>query len=267
MKIEPSPTILGPGDPILKYKTLLVFAFTFILTEAAQATPVFSRKPVAWVYAGFGVCDGCPQSLSANLRRAGFKTIDVGPGDFTAENLTPEKVALFAVPGGDQESDVMYALHPGEAAQIKSYVEAGGHYLGVCLGAFLAAKSMIDVPGGGAPGLDLYDGRVFNHADNKDAKIIDVNWRGNHRWMYFQDGPHFTLTHPETADIWAYYTDGEPQIAAFQAPLGKGRVGLIGPHAEADKEWWNEDPSHVLYDPDGFDFHLLNEFAQTLIQK
>ena len=247
---------------------LILLGIVFNTFPAMSVAESFEQKPLALVYSGKGICEGCDTSLSLAFRQAGFRTEGVRPGNITQANL--ERAAVFAVPGGDQELDVMLALFPGEAQNIKQYVTSGGHYLGVCLGSFLAAPLIINTPSPTSTlpsGLDLFKGRVFNHSETKEARIEPILWRpgtpnSSIRMMYFQDGPHFTLNDPR-AVIWAQYQDGS--IAAFQAPLGRGRVGLLGPHPEADETWWNEDPGHPLYDPDGKDTDLFIEFMDALI--
>ena len=251
---------------IQKFSPLLKWALASLIWIASGCSPNATR-PTALIYNGSGVCKGCDTSLSKACRQAGFQTFGISPGQINAETL--KQASFFAVPGGEQELDVMNALLPGEAKAIKKYVENGGHYLGVCLGAFLAAPKIINTP---APtpelpaGLGLFRGQVFNHSASKEARIEPIVWHpstpsARTRMMYFQDGPHFKVDDP-SATIWARYQDGT--IAAFQAPLGQGSIGLIGPHPEADEDWWNEDPKHPLHDSDGQDTDLFIEFVRKM---
>jgi glutamine amidotransferase-like uncharacterized protein len=246
------------------FLSILKRAFTFycfgiVLFHASSFA--FSARPIALVYFGPGVCAGCPDDLASALTRAGYRVKKAFPTHITPDAL--EEAAIFAVPGGDEERDVMRALAPGEAEAIRQYVSSGGHYLGVCLGAYLAVPKLIDT-NPAEDGLNLFDGTVTNHSPTKEARMEYIHWQSTYRWIYFQDGPEFHLNHPENADIWAYYKDGS--IAAFQSPLGLGRVGLIGPHLEATQEWLNEDHISV---PTGEAFHpsrdLLRNFLQTLV--
>ena len=221
-------------------------------------------RPLAWVYAGPGVCSGCPESLATALRKSGFRTAKAYPGNFNQESFDLNQVALIAVPGGDEELDVRMALGDTETNAIHHYVENGGHYLGVCLGAFLAVDWLIDTKEH-VNGLNLFQGSVFNHSPtpNPLGHFENILWRGTHRMMYFQDGPDFKPSKLANATVWATYADGK--IAAFQAPLKKGRVGLIGPHPEADPTWWKQDG--LPTDPDGMDYDLLSEFSAELIKE
>ena len=246
------------------YRIVLLVIFGVL-----NISPTYAySKPLAYIYSGIGVCHGCDTTLAKAFRKAGFRTEKIFPGEIALDHLNEADV--FAIPGGDQELDVMNALQPGEAAAIKKYVEQGGHYFGVCLGGFIAGSKIINTP---TPvpvlpdGLDLFKGKVHNHSKTIEARIETILWTDPNqqsisRFMYFQDGPHFTLKDPK-AVIWARYSDGS--IAAFQTPLGLGRVGLIGIHPEADQSWWNEDPNHPLEDPDGEDIDLFINFVQDLI--
>jgi len=217
-------------------------------------------QPLALVYAGPGVCDGCETSLAATIHQSGFRVQLIRAGEISSEILS--KASIFAVPGGEEEADVKNALFPGEAERIRDFVNRGGSYLGVCLGAYLAANWMSDRES--QHGLQLFDGEIRNHSPTKEARMEDVTWQGHHRWLYFQDGPEFSLSASSTnpTDIWAYYKTGA--IAALQTKFGTGRVGLIGPHLEADQTWWDEDH---LVDPDGLDGDLMPAFLQSLIAR
>ena len=245
---------------LLKFFSAIVVAITVVASTPFTPTAsagLFHRRPIAMVYYGPGVCPGCPQDLAASLSHAGFRIQKAYPGDFTPDALS--NIALLAVPGGDQESDVMHALLPGEADNIRNFVLQGGHYLGVCLGADLANPLLIDTTPP-EPGLNLFDGTVQNHSLTQEPRMELISWKTTTRWMYFQDGPEFHLTHPELVDIWAHYTDGT--IAAFQAPLGQGKVGLIGPHLESTIKWLRNDSILI---PDGSGFIQSNDLLQNFL--
>lgn len=54
--------------------------------------------------------------------------------------------------------------------------------------------------------------------------------------MYFQDGPEIRLRPGAAATVLATYGSGAP--AAVVCDYGKGRVGVVGPHPEADQSWY-----------------------------
>lgn len=95
-------------------------------------------------------CPGCSEAVAALLRSSPlhFTVSYIGPHEkrtLTAVNL--RGVDQYAQPGGDGSvAQTMRSLGPAAARVIKPYAGAGGHYLGFCVGAYLA---------GSAPGLGL----------------------------------------------------------------------------------------------------------------
>jgi glutamine amidotransferase-like uncharacterized protein len=78
--------------------------------------------------------------------------------------------------------------------------------------------------------------------------------------MYFQDGPAFRLDNAAGATILATYPDGPAAVVV--APYGKGRVGVSGPHPEADESWYEE---KGLTNPDGIRFDLAYQLIEATI--
>ncbi|CAF4262123.1 unnamed protein product, partial [Adineta steineri] len=146
---------------------------------------------------------------------------------------------------------------------IRKYVKNGGRYLGICLGAYLA---------GSEPGFDLLPGSgdTDQYITSKDAvvtseidTVVPLLWRQKLRHVYFQDGTRFDLDQTAApTEILATYTNGE--IAAAVQHYGQGRVGMIGPHLEADEEWY---ATHSLKNPDGkMSFDLFYDLIETLMK-
>jgi glutamine amidotransferase-like uncharacterized protein len=194
----------------------------------------------ALVYRGPAACEGCPEALGDLLRSSewGFDVEYVGPRENL--DLTPATLAtadLYAQPGGGDSVKRAYRQMKGSAGPIIEYVRSGGRYLGVCMGGYLAGHwrglrllpedtdQFITSPGAG----------VSTAADI----LVDVDWRGRRRRMFFQDGPVFRLPTPVPAGVTVlarYASNGE--IAAMVAPFGRGRVGVVGPHPEAPDDWY-----------------------------
>ena len=221
---------------------LLFAALTFPFHEARP-----EALPVALVYFGPAVCKGCPQALAKVINDSGFTVRKIYAGGITANALKDAKI--FAIPGGDDVDDLMKALSANEQQVIRDFVAGGGNYLGVCLGAYVASKDE----------LKLFDGEINAHSKTIEARMEDISWRGQNRWMYFQDGPEFSIKAKDSAEIWALYRDGA--ISALQQSYGKGRLGLVGPHLEADQSWLDEDE---LLDQDGDDSEYMVEFIKAL---
>ncbi|WP_212744313.1 BPL-N domain-containing protein [Rhodococcus sp. Q] len=197
------------------------------------------RRPLALVYRGPGATlPGCAESVAALLTRSrwNFDVHYVGPREYL--HLTPEILgcaAVYAQPGGDELLPAWRRMRRHRDV-VRDYVRGGGRYLGFCLGGYLA---------GSTPGFDLLPGDTDQYiatprseVPGTEARVVDVRWRGRPQPMYFQDGPTFELPHHFTPGMYvlAAYANGE--VAALTARFGAGRVGVVGPHPEADDAWF-----------------------------
>jgi glutamine amidotransferase-like uncharacterized protein len=202
---------------------------------------------------GAGSCDGCSEAVARLLGSAPtpFDVVFVGPNEML--KVTPETlngVVLYAQPGGGEVGPAWSHLS-GEAEAIREWVRNGGNYLGICLGAYLA---------GSDPGYGLFPGRVYRYIDSDDATVsspdyttVETIWAGQSKQMYFQDGPAFEVNPGAPAAVLATYPGGE--AAAVVASYGRGRVGLIGPHPEADRDWFDsstDDPQLSIHPDLGY---------------
>lgn len=191
---------------------------------------------LALVYRGPATVPGCPEAVAGLLQssRHGFTVRFTGPGEevpLAAESLA--EAVLYAQPGGGTLGRAYKKLR-GHRDTIRGFVDDGGRYLGFCLGGYLA---------GATPGFGLLPGDTDRYIETDDATVDDdgdavvrVRWRGRRRKLYFQDGPVFVLDRPDAADVLATYPNGT--IAALVAPFGAGRVGVVGPHPEATRDWY-----------------------------
>jgi glutamine amidotransferase-like uncharacterized protein len=219
------------------------------------------HAPLALVYRGPAASAGCPEAVAALLRNspAGFRTEYCGPDE--DRQISPEVLAtavLYAQPGGGELQSAWRRMRR-YAQDIRDFVHGGGHYLGFCLGAYLA---------GGDPGLGLLPGKVSQYIASAGASvrgaddtIVEVRWRGQPRHMFFQDGPTFTVRSGEPATVLATYGNGA--AAAVVTHYGAGQVGLVGPHPEADRSWYAD---ARLTNPDGIRFDLGHDLIETTIQ-
>jgi glutamine amidotransferase-like uncharacterized protein len=131
------------------------------------------------------------------------------------------------------------------AKSIRDFVSGGGRYIGFCLGAYLAGKSALDIM---PDGIDVGSEIKQKDAPVNDKKdtVIQVDWTfdagtssqkvNKGRWMYFQEGAVMLGFEASDPYVLARYTANNG-VAASVTPYGKGFVGLVGPHPEADKTW------------------------------
>lgn len=219
---------------------------------------VFRDRPLALVYRGPASCSGCSEAVAALLRSAPtrFHTEFCGPEEqLQISSSTLAEASVYAQPGGGDVNPAWRRLR-GHAEDIREFVHGGGHYLGFCLGAYLA---------GARPGFALLPGDVDRYisterasVDSVDDTVIPVSWRGEPRYMYFQDGPTIQLRPGAAATVLATYDTGAS--AAVIATYGAGRVGVVGPHPEADRSWYT---GVGLTNPDGVHFDLGHDLIES----
>ncbi|MGB3673101.1 MAG: BPL-N domain-containing protein [Candidatus Nanopelagicales bacterium] len=226
-----------------------VFAFPALLiatpiagtspTSAATVARGDAGRPLALVYRGPAGCKGCSEAAAKMLKtsRYKFQIRYIGPNE--ALKLTPSSfagAAMYVQPGGDTSVAMADRLLGADAQQvIKDYVASGGHYLGICQGAYLAGTD----PGMGM----LSPGNTGQYIATKGAStksvadtVIPIKWGKRTISMYFQDGAYIIPSKVRGEKILARYTNGK--VAALTKPYGAGRIGVIGPHPEAPAKWY-----------------------------
>ncbi len=228
------------------------------LSGMAVTSMVRDERAVALVYRGPASLPGCPEAVAALIETSpvGLRPVFCGPQEKVP--VSPgalAEAAVFAQPGGGTLRQGWEHMGP-HARDIQQFTAAGGRYLGFCLGGYLA---------GATPGFAMLPGDTARYIDTPGAAVhtpeetvVPVQWRNQPRHMFFQDGPVFRLQEQEAA-VLARYSNGE--IAAAVASYGAGRVGVVGPHPEADASWY---PSG-LSNPDGIRFDLGHDLIATVM--
>lgn len=216
------------------------------------------EEPVALVYRGPASCEGCSETLAERLSGPPLNlTVRfIGPNEATPlEAPSFAEVDLYAQPGGDD--DVFAAaeeLPPHFARALRDFITTGGSYLGVCMGAYLAGEAGFGLLDSAIEGESGVSG--FPVTDSSD-RMVRVTWGNEPRWTYFQEGARL----PEGADqAFAHYETGDVAAAIYR--VGDGRVGLIGPHPEADASWRD---AAGLDDLDGDDWSYALPLVEQLL--
>lgn len=158
-----------------------------------------------------------------------------------------DDVDLIAVPGGIGDASSFESLFKYNADSVRSFVQRGGHYLGICMGAYWAGNNYLNV-------LKEVDAVQYITQPNTDtrrphAKAIEIKWNQHPSRMFFYDGCAFIGDSTKFETI-ATYANGDA-MAIIQ-----GRIGLIGCHPESEKFWydsyswmtkhWHERKHHAL---------------------
>jgi glutamine amidotransferase-like uncharacterized protein len=167
-----------------------------------------------------------------------------------------DDVDLVAVPGGIGDSDSYDYLMRTNGQRIRNFVVAGGHYLGICMGAYWADTDYLGL-------LNNVRATQYIRSPGTDtrrphAKEMPVVWNNERTSMYFYDGCTFSGSGPYS--VTARYPNGAP-MAIFQ-----DRMGLIGCHPEADQHWYNDYSWMCRQWHGGRHSYLLN-FVDELMQR
>lgn len=226
-------------------------ALFFILAPAACA--VAERRSV-FVLKTAGVCDGCAEAVSKMLFTAGIRSQILGAEQLAAA-VGPRDLVVIGGgdPDGEGEWTIKQALvRAGVFDWLKAHVAGGGRFVGICAGAYLT-EEWID-RNAAEKGLDVFPGKVDNFAKDKSARYILTRWGHSRtpRWIYFQNGPRMRPKPGAAVDVLGVFDQDEsPAAAVF--PYGKGKVGVMSPHPEADAEWAR---TAGIADKDGLDYDL-----------
>jgi glutamine amidotransferase-like uncharacterized protein len=167
-----------------------------------------------------------------------------------------DDVQLIAVPGGFGDSDSYDSLFKHNSKRVVEFVQNGGHYLGICMGAYWAGKHYLNILGNVE--VEQYIKRPNTDTRRPHAKNMPIIWNGIDDNMFFYDGCAFG---PGQYDIVAKYMNDDP-MAIIQ-----GRIGLIGCHPESQLHWyesysWMKGKYH-----NGRHHTQLLEFVNKLMEK
>jgi hypothetical protein len=175
---------------------------------------------------------------------------------YTKENLKEFDVVAF--PGGIGDADSYYTFFKRRHGNVvENFINSGGHYLGICMGAYWAGSNYFDILKDVEP--VQYIKRDDSSIRRSYATVAKVNWEGQEKDMFFYDG--CALIGDESKfDTVARYVNGDP-MAIIQ-----GRVGLIGCHPESEEFWYEDNYKYLKnYWHEGKHHKLLLDFLNKLV--
>lgn len=166
-------------------------------------------------------------------------------------------VDIVCFPGGIGDSDDFdtYFKHHGNL--ITNYIKRGGRYLGICMGAYWADKHYFNLLYGVESKQYIKQPKTCTR--RYYSKPVECNWKGTPERIFFYDGPAFIGDESNFETI-ARYSNGDP------AAIIQGRIGLIGPHLEAEEYWYDKPYLHKHWNQ-GKNHKLLKEFVNKLMEK
>ena len=230
-----------PPESTMRVPAFFIASLSFLGPMAVTSHAVAQDNIVhVAIYKGPAACEDCSDVVRRAIEKLGpkYKVDFVGARediDITDESLA--NYDIYVQPGGGQ--DIPKALRDIGNARVKAirnFVHDGGHYLGLCMGAYLAdAGNMQPVD------QDL-DGEIrrpgFPVRTSEDTAVT-VRWNGREESIFFQDGPYMRPA-PVDRKFRAIATYENGDIAAARYAYGNGLVVLVGPHPEADASWFDD---------------------------
>ena len=141
-----------------------------------------------------------------------------------------EGVDIIAVPGGIGDASSFNRLFKANQNSVKTFVNNGGKYLGICMGAYWAACDYFNI-------LDSVDAvqylsRPATDTRRPHAKNIAITWNNTPMNMFWYDGCALIGNTTKFKTI-AQYANGDP-MAIIQ-----NNIGLIGCHPESEQFWYD----------------------------
>jgi glutamine amidotransferase-like uncharacterized protein len=177
---------------------------------------------------------------------------------FTRHELEPDffdDVDIVAFPGGIGDADSWEYLTRENKLAIQQFLQRGGKYLGVCMGAYWAGSEYFDI----LEGVDAvqYITRPGTDTRRPHAKNLKVNWNGQEEHMFFYDGCALVGDESKFKTI-ARYANNDPMA------IMQHNIGIIGCHPESESHWyemhsWMQGKYH-----NGTQHQLLLDFVSDL---
>ena len=154
-----------------------------------------------------------------------FKIFSINP----LEDNFFDDVDIIAVPGGIGDAASFDRAFKHSKLRVKKFVQDGGKYLGICMGAYWAGQHYFDI----LNNVDAVQYITQSGTDTKrpHAKDLKVTWNGADTTMFFYDG--CALVGNGQYDTIATYSNGDA-MAIIQ-----NNIGVIGCHPEAEPFWYD----------------------------
>jgi len=141
-----------------------------------------------------------------------------------------DDIDMIAVPGGFGDADTYKTLLKHNQKRVQEFVNQGGKYLGICMGAYWAGSHYFNL-------LDGVDAVQYLSRPNTDtrrphAKNMPVTWQDIPTNMFWYDGCALVGNSNKFETI-ATYTNGDAMA------IMQNNIGLIGCHPESEQFWYD----------------------------
>jgi len=166
-----------------------------------------------------------------------------------------DDVDCVAFPGGMGDADTYDWMLKENAPRIRTFINRGGRYLGICMGAYWADQNYFDILNNVRAVQYIKQPRTDTRRPH--AKACAITWRGQADRMYFYDGCALVGTGFDTV---ARYANGDA-MAIIQ-----NRIGLIGCHPESQQFWYDKNYLKPHWHQ-GRHNQLLQDFVHDLFSR
>jgi len=207
---------------------------------------LFLHQPKASIQSGNGIIT----ALSSHYDFKIFTKHELETGFFKG-------IDIVAFPGGFGDSDSYDYLLQHHVRQITRFVQRGGKYLGICMGAYWADQDYFNLLEGARA--VQYIKRPGTDTRRPHAKAIDIKWQRKPNKMFFYDGCAIVGDKSKFKTI-ATYANGDP-MAIIQ-----NNIGLIGCHPESEKHWYDDYSWMPKHWHRGAHHKLLLDFVNQLME-
>ncbi len=179
---------------------------------------IFIHQPVCAVDSANGIIKALNSQHTFKL----FSIDEVEPTFF-------DDVDCVCFPGGFGDADRFDRLLKWNFDTVKNFVNNGGRYLGICMGAYWAGKHYFDL----LDGIEVtqYIKRPKTCTRRPHPKAMPVQWLEQSERMYFYDGCAFV---GNNMDVVARYSNSDPMA------IVQRNIALIGCHLESEQWWYNK---------------------------
>jgi glutamine amidotransferase-like uncharacterized protein len=151
------------------------------------------------------------------------------------DNRFLNKFDMVVFPGGLGDVDIFDSTLKDKIGIIQNYVDCGGKYLGICMGAYWTGEKYFN----------LIEPEPIQYIKQNNAltarsygTVLPVIWENKNEHMFFYDGCTFEGNF-EHVKVLAYYDNHDEPSYDWPAAIIEGNVGAIGPHPESNKYWYN----------------------------
>jgi len=181
---------------------------------------LFLHQPKCSIQSGNGVM----QALSPHYRFKIFTRHEVERDFF-------DDVDAVCFPGGIGDASSFDHLLKDNKHRIQDFVNSGGAYLGICMGAYWAGSNYFNI----LQDVDTeqYMCRPGTDTRRPHAKNISITWNNEPMNMFWYDGCSLVGDELKFKTI-ARYTGNNDPMAIVQR-----RIGLIGCHPESTPHWYS----------------------------